>query len=261
MLGKVLKALIVGLCLAFVSLIASANRCDNEEAKLKLGEISWLTEDYPPFNYINGEGELVGIFTDSLALIYQTLGIELNIKKIRLLPWARLYHNLQLYPESAAFSMMKTPQREKLFKLIDLPFKTKTSIMVLKHRKDKLIGKEYADLSIAVVRKDIGQQLLIDKNINANLVETTSAFSMLQLLMLERVDAIAYSEEVAHFQSKRLNFNEKNLEPIYVLDNNAIPSYAFHNATHQCALELMKTAIDSLEKKGKFQPIWQKYTK
>lgn len=245
------------LCLCFLTSVSFA--CDNELAKQKLKEISWLTEDYPPYNYINNQGQLVGIFTESLALIYQTLGIELQVEKIRLLPWARLYHNMQYYSGYGAFSMMKTPERDALFTLIHLPFETKTSIMVLANRREELAAKELDALTIAVVRKDIGQQLLIDQGIEATLVETSSAMSMLQMLALERVDAIAYAEEVAYFQSHKVKLKSSRLVPIHVLNDQAIPSFVFHAEAPECVTKLMRDTIESLAKTGRFEPILSKY--
>jgi polar amino acid transport system substrate-binding protein len=193
---------LISLYFSCILTVFSTHACDDISAKNALKEIIWLTEDYPPFNYSDESDKIVGIFTDVLFKVYHKLGIKLTYEKITIVPWARLYRTVEVDPHYAAYSMVNTPHRQSSFILVPLPIITKTSIMVLKKELKRIQKMNYEDLTIAVVREDIGHQLLNSHGFPATQIETTSASGMLKMLAYNRVDAIAYVEDVAFFQLK-----------------------------------------------------------
>lgn len=99
--------------LFFIVISISTFACELAQVKASLAKLTWVTEDYPPYNYIDANGQLTGIFTDSLVLIYQTMGIDIDVKDIAVIPWARLYNQLTYEHGVAAFSMTTTVERSK----------------------------------------------------------------------------------------------------------------------------------------------------
>jgi len=233
--------------------------CNKKASREVLANYTWLAEDYPPYNYHDKSGNLVGIFTDTLKLIYDDLNIPLSITDIMITPWARLYYNLENEEEYAAFSMVRTKERDKKFTLIPLPIPAKISIMVLKQKQSALKKVRPEDLTIAVVRQDIGHQLLDSQKFPADQAVTTSAYSMLKMLVHQRVDAIAYSENVARFQYNKLKVTADDLVSLYVLDDNAYTNYVFHKNTSHCVVDLFRKTIEKLHKQGKIMPVVKKY--
>jgi ABC-type amino acid transport substrate-binding protein len=108
-----------------------------------------------------------------------------------MVPWARLYHQLQFDASYAGFSMINTPERRKVFTLLSLPIPERISILVKEDDAKPMSLSTINTLNITVVREDISQHLLNKYNIGRNQVETSSARSMLEMLMLSRVDAVA----------------------------------------------------------------------
>jgi len=233
--------------------------CDEISAKNALKNIHWLTEDYPPFNYSDESDKIVGIFTDVLFMVYHKLGIELTYENIAIVPWARLYHTMERNPNFAAYSMVTTPQRENSFTLVSLPIFIKTSIMVLKKQRKRIQGMNHEDLTIAVVREDIGHHLLKNHGFPATQVKTTSASSMLKMLAYKRVDAIAYAEEVAFFQLKKLGLNKESIVPLIVLDDQSFANYIFHKDASTCLVNLFRKTISELHESGSLDLIQDKY--
>jgi len=235
------------------------NACELKTARARLANYIWLTEDYPPYNYHNKSGKLVGIFPEILGLIYQDLDIEFNLEKIQVVPWARLYFSLERESKYAAFSMTSTPMRAQKFTLIPIPLSSKISILVLSQDKKKLQSIPRNELNIAVVREDIGQQLLKNLNFPAKQIETGSASNILKMLFYKRVDAIAYSENVAYFQYNKLGLSNDELVPLYTLDEDASTNYVFHKSTTACVINLFSEAINRLHQQGKLEPIKDKH--
>lgn len=252
-----MNKIIVVIILVFYSV--SIQACNEQQAKELLSKLQWQTEDYPPFNFRDESGKLVGIFPEVLSLAYQELNIPLDTGKIDIIPWARLLFNMQHYSKYAAFSMVTTKAREKTYQLLPLPIVVRSSIMVLKENENHLKQKNVDELAIGVVRGDIGQALLVRENINARQVETTSALSMLKMLTFQRVDAIAYVEDVAYFQSNKLSIEKGSIVPIFLLDDGSNINFVFHKNMPKCAIDLLAESIAELNKQGKVAKIRAKY--
>ena len=245
--------------LIFVTLPVNASECTQQEAKNILSNYQWYAEDYPPYNYRDKQGELIGIFTDVLLLIYKELDLSLSTKDILTVPWARLYQTLENSSKHAAFNMLKTPKRDKLFQLVTLPLITKISILVLNENKMSLINKDLDELTIGVVRKDIGEYLLDQLNIDVTKVETISASSLLQMLIGQRIHAIAYAEAVANFQLTKLGFAQQEITSIYTLSNKLETAFIFHKDTPKCVTSLFAQTIATLNAKGEIEKISKQY--
>ena len=245
----------------FLSLCTPVNACELKTAKATLANYIWLTEDYPPYNYHNTSGKLVGIFPEILYLIYQELNIDLNSENIQVVPWARLYFSLEKESIYAGFSMTSTPMRALKFTLVPIPLSSKISILVLSQNKEKLQSIPKSELTIAVVREDIGMQLLKKLDFPAKQIETGSASNILKMLFYKRVDAIAYSENVAYFQYNKLGLSNDELVPLYTLDEDASTNYVFHKSTSACVINLFSESINRLHQQGKLEPIKNKHLK
>lgn len=233
--------------------------CDVTKAKKLLSSFEWQTEDYPPYNYINANGELEGIFTDILLAVFQKLNLEINKNQIELVPWARLYNNLKTKNRYAAFSMTYTDERAKEFRIITTPLSTKISVMVLAQNYEQLKALPLADLVLGVVREDIGHHLVNRSKLPSTLVPTTSASSMLKMLISGRVNAIAYAEEVAQFQLENLLLNDKKIVPLRVLENDASHGFVFHKNTPDCVVQLFHSTIIELDKNEELVRIRDRY--
>lgn len=236
-----------------------ATSCSIEEAKNKLSHYEWLTEDYPPYNYINADGKLKGIFTDIVLAVFDKLELKLSADDIELMPWARLYKNMQATDRYAAFSMTYTDERAKAFRIVTTPLSTKISIMVLAENHQQLIKTPMENIVLGVVREDIGHHLVKRAKLPSPIVPTTSANSMIKMLVSERVNAIAYAEEVAQFQLENLLLNDKKIVPLLALDSNAYHGFVFHKSTPNCVVDLFQEVIMELSDNGRLVEIRDRY--
>lgn len=73
-----------------------------------------MTEEYPPFNYTEN-GKLTGLASDVVVKLLDRVGHPNNIQ---VLPWSRSYHLIQTKDNHVLFSMVRTEQRENLFKWV-----------------------------------------------------------------------------------------------------------------------------------------------
>lgn len=67
------------------------------------------TENYPPYNYLDEHGQIVGFATEKVNQVMEASGLRYEM---RLVPWARALHFAETSPDALIFSMTRTPARE-----------------------------------------------------------------------------------------------------------------------------------------------------
>ncbi|MCG6659701.1 transporter substrate-binding domain-containing protein [Halomonas campisalis] len=70
------------------------------------------TEEYPPFNFLNADGEVDGHSTQLLRATLEEAGLSATF---RLLPWARAYTEARLRDNHCVYSTTRTEEREPHF--------------------------------------------------------------------------------------------------------------------------------------------------
>ncbi|WP_085298432.1 substrate-binding periplasmic protein [Cognaticolwellia mytili] len=238
-------------------LTTTAYACEESKGKAILENYIWLTEDYPPYNFYDEQGRLTGMSVDILEMVYEELQITFTRDDIQLIPWARLVRDLKLSQKFAAFTMVYTKERAEHYTLVATPLPTTISIMVLEERLEELRKRPIKELSIAVVREDIGQLAL--QNINSKQVATTSHQSMVNMLYHGRVDAISFNEELVKYQYNDASSDKHNIRTLLTLKDSLDNNFTFHKETPVCVIELFTSALAKLSKKGQLQHIRKKY--
>ena len=232
-----------------------------EETRQKIESIFWMTEQYPPYNYIDEKsGQLKGITVDILMEMFKKVGVRTTRNDLKVLPWARSYNNLLQKPGTALFSTTYTMERLQLFKFVGPIIPTRVSIIANKNKGLKIASKEDIDkLKIGVIRDDIGDQLIQALGVNDHAIERKhSAYSMVHMLNEGRLDIIAYAEDIARYQFKLAGIDPDQYEAVYVLKKSHM-GYAFHKSTDLRVLEPLRQALDELRANGTVDRIYTKY--
>lgn len=83
-----------------------------DSAKDAMPPLRLVTEEYPPYNYIDDQGEIQGTATQLLKKVLQRSGFE---AEFQLLPWARSLTEAQMRENTCVYSTTRTPERESQF--------------------------------------------------------------------------------------------------------------------------------------------------
>lgn len=75
-------------------------------------ELRIVTEELPPYNYLNPQGTLTGAAARVVQVLLNRLDINTSIE---VMPWARAYKMALNEPDVLIFSILRTPQRESNF--------------------------------------------------------------------------------------------------------------------------------------------------
>ncbi|MGI9388351.1 MAG: substrate-binding periplasmic protein [Methyloligellaceae bacterium] len=239
---------------------ASIGFVPSVQAKNELGSLAIMTEDYPPFNYRDGN-QLHGMSVDIMMEICKRAKTGHQRSDIALLPWARGYNLTLKRSGHALFSTTRTEQREPLFKWVG-PF-VPTIVGLTAHKDRKLKIQSLDDLSrlrIGVVKDDVGQLQLQAKGVPDDRLEAVLTNEQnYRKLMAGRVDAICYETEVTKWGLRQLGANPADYEIVYELTQGNL-YLALHRQTPNGVVVTLQDAFDSLVSDGSHQRIIASYS-
>ncbi len=226
-----------------------------------LGDLRWITEEYAPINFSDEQGVATGITVDLLQAMMARLDQPFDPAAIQVLPWARGYRIAQEQVGTCLFGTTLTESRLELFQFI-LPA-VENRIAIIAPRAAALSIDSVAALAplrIGVVREDIGELLLQEAGVDAQLVRVDSARALVRMLAAGRFDAIAYSDLVTDWTMQAHAIDPDAFESVYTL-REGIMGYACHPATDPVLLEQLRQSLDSLIEDGTAAEIRQRYTR
>ncbi len=229
-----------------------------------IDEISFVTEHYPPYNFIKNE-RLQGISVDLLTLMFERSGSSQSRDDIKLLPWARGYYYALNAKNYSLFSTTRTTERENKFKWVG-PITSTTISLSAKKERGIIINtiddaKQY---TIGSVIEGVGEQLLIKEGININKLIRNGGvdvlFNSIRMLNSGMIDIFAYEENVFRWEIKERGFIPDLYETVFVLKKGYI-YYAFNKETPDSVIIQLQNALDELKKDGTHQKILDNYIK
>jgi polar amino acid transport system substrate-binding protein len=228
-------------------LFSNASISENLIKPNTLPKITFYTEFYPPANYMEND-KLVGISVDSLRLIWAEQGI--SEQPILLVPWARGYRNVLKTPNTALFTMSRTPAREDMFKWVGPLF---NSVHVLMAKKTSgLKFDNFGDVlnyRVATVQGDISQISLQQIGFpESNMAKVTDLERAFVMMKLGRVDMMMVSIHGFQHLTKLLNVDSSNFEQVWQV--NQIGNYiAFNLQTPDKVIESYQKAFENVADK------------
>lgn len=218
-----------------------------------------MTEDYPPFNYIEG-GDLRGVSVEIFDLTLKNLNSTKTSKDFEVLPWSRGYSIIQSQDNTILFSMTKTAERENMFKWVGPIAPTRIAIMGLKSKGIKISNlKDLENYKIGVVRDDIGELLLLSSDIpKKNIKEVIKLDSNIYKLNTGRIDLISYEENVLKWNLKKQRKNISDYETLFILQESEV-FYAFNKNTPDYLIKQVQEAFDNVRSSPEYAKILSKY--
>jgi polar amino acid transport system substrate-binding protein len=221
-------------------------------AAVALEELTFITEEYPPYNYRQGD-RLEGISIELLERIFAETGTDMSRGDVLFYPWARGYDTALSEPGTVLFSTTRTEQREELFQWVG-PIATDRVTLIARRDSgiqlndidDVLAG----DYRIAVIREDIGAQRLQEAGVPETQIHAAmSGASALRMLERGRVDLWAYGEDVAFWLMNEEGLPTTDYTPALTISESDL-YYAVNRDTDPALVAKMQTALNNLREGG-----------
>jgi len=207
-----------------------------------------MTEHLPPYNF-KEDGIVRGISTDITIRIMKRLGYPIDRSDIALLPWARAYKLLQITPNSLLFSMVRTEQREPLFKWVGPLIRFDLGLIALKEKNITIATiEDVNNYRIGAVRDGAPEQILLRKQVKReNIDSVTSAEMNIRKLRSGRIDLFAYSIEPAYFIIQKLGLDPNDFEDVFVFYRKNL-FIAFNKNTEARVIEKFQHALEQIQR-------------
>lgn len=210
-------------------------------------EVKLLTENFPPFSFTGVDGTIEGTSTNTVRLILGKLGLASNIT---LMNWPSAYEMALAEPNTALYSMARSPQREHLFKWVG-PIGTYEKTLYAKAGS----GMQVASLgaaknaqSICVVQYDDREQLLSGLGFS-NLVMKGSDTECMQALAAGEVELWLGSSDNMPYVGAEIGMLKTAVTPVLEVERSEI-YIAFSNSTSDKIVAEWQSALDSLKRDG-----------
>ncbi|MCF3099593.1 transporter substrate-binding domain-containing protein [Aeromonas australiensis] len=232
--------------------------CWATTARADLDKLEYFTEEYPPYNFSDPQGQPTGLAVELLQMIWQNSGIE--PQPVRILPWARGYYLLTQKPDVVLFSTARTQAREDLFKWV-CPIGY--SEYILLGRKEKgLTLTDFAQMSqykISAVRSDAAEQLLLNNGMNdTNIIPANRLSQGLKMLQSGRADLLATSKLAGYDAIRELNLEPDDFQVAMVLSAEQL-CYAFSRQVDDQQIRRFQQALTRALASDEFRKLQAKY--
>lgn len=220
-----------------------------------------MTEEFPPYNF-SEKGLVQGSSVEILELLLKKMNSRLSRKDIQVLPWARSYRTLSEQKNTVLFAMTRTEERERLFKWVGPISTAKNVLIALSSRSIIIKGpEEIFNYRIGTVKNDAGEQLVLSAGADPSKIEgVSSAIQNILKLKAQRIDLIAYDENVASWLTLQEGLNPRDFETVYVL-NKGQHYFGFNLQTPDALIRDMQTALNEIRNSGEMDAIVKKYLK
>lgn len=183
--------------------------------------IKVVTEQWPPYNYLDADGNFKGIATD---IVIRTLEhAEVNYD-INLYAWNKSFKLAKDNENTLLFTIYRLKQRENQFQWICPLIETgDVNMYTLKERNDiKVTSLEDAkNYIIGTVGTGSTYDHLIANGfkVNVHLDIGSDELANIKKLLAGRIDVVIQQSDLLTGRIERLNSNVKRVKPIFKLEN------------------------------------------
>lgn len=185
-----------------------------------LTQLNYLTEEWAPFNYQEG-GKPAGISVEILEAVFRKMGVN-RTPDVRIVPLADAFQQAQGNTRTVLFSIVRTPQREPLYKWAGPFSKSSFVLFAPMNRNIKIATPE--DLNryrIGAVQSSIENELLISQGVNSShLVHGLVPDELFQMLKRGQIDMWATGDLTGRYEMKKAGVNPDTYEIVYTLSEN-----------------------------------------
>lgn len=212
------------------------------------GVLQLTTENYPPFNYETGSGELDGVSVRLIREMLTDTGIE---AQMRLLPWSRALAEAQTAAGTCAFSTTRTPEREPHFAWVGPLVDNRWHAFVLADSEVEAASlDELAGYRVGGYRDDAAALFVEARGIEVDHAPNDRLNA--RKLAADRIDVWVSGEHLGPWYARQEGIGE--LRSLFAF-NETVMSLACHAETNPELIDRLQAALDAIHKDGRHAAI------
>lgn len=217
-----------------------------------ISDVIIVTEDYPPYNFINDQGELDGTGYKQVKEGIDKLGIDVEIQ---VLPWSRAYEMAQNDPNVLIFSMTRSGAREDMFKWISPLARQDVYLYALKGNAGNInisSLEDAKDYVVSAMNEDYTHLSLLDAGFEegVNLSATPDMTMAVTQIFRGQTDVFISGSGLDDIQEllNGTEYSASDLQVVYEVDEMASFMYiAASNSTSDKIVNQFKSAIPGID--------------
>ncbi|GAA5262705.1 cache domain-containing protein [Methanocalculus sp. MC3] len=212
--------------------------------------LTFVTEEYPPFNYIE-DGVVKGISVDILLGTLEEMGTPVARDQIRVLPWTIAYDTALLEKNTVLLTTIRSPERDELFKWAG-PFVSVAYVLFGELHEEYTISTadDLKKYRIGVVKDDYAGILLKESGVSeSKIIEADDVPQLISLLQDGTIDLFCYGEFAGRYFIEKSTDNADNFGILYRFETDDI-YFAFNRETSDDLVGAFQDALDTL----RYQP-------
>lgn len=217
------------------------------------------TEELPPLNFLQ-QDKVSGFSSELLQAMADKAAIPLSQQ---LLPWARGYAMTQSTPGSLLFSMVRTPERENLFRWVGPIGARRIYLYRLARRKDIQLRdiEQLKQLRTSTLFESATQKRLLELGLRLGEQQDSGRSDAVNLgkLQLGRVDLVAMLDWAMAWQLQQAGLDARQVQAVALLDDQHQYWYALNRQMPDDTVRRLQAALDALQKSGFTERLRQKY--
>ncbi len=263
---KALHLLFVLFCLAVGFETTQAAQGDADLHAL-LSKVTVVTCIEPPYQMHVGGGPLTGVSVEAVQLMLREAGVD---PKIQVLPWARAYRLAQRSENVMLFSILRNPQREKLFKWVGPLHPFQVYFYRMKDRPEIRVNAldDARKYRIGVVRDDSRNIYLRSRGFGEKLEEVNLDEQNVKMLFLGRIDLLPSDPFVLSYWIKVMNadpasgqsYGMDKLERIFHVAGADGENYvAMSPQTDDRVVEHFRRALERVKARPQYRQLLDRY--
>nr|NJM01366.1 ABC transporter substrate-binding protein [Desulfobacula sp.] len=231
-------------------------------ASESIQEIRFITENSPPFNYIEDD-KIKGIFVEVLMAVSRQMESPLGWDRISVMPRDKGYQSLSAGGKKCLFGTARTKERETLFKWAG-PVVLNRILLISKAGSDIHINAlaRIRSLKTGVVTDDIAEKILLEADLPPESLSRAfgshAALDLIQDLDRGMIDAWAQGDLAARWLIKKNARAPRDFKTLYVLKEEQM-YFAFSNDVSNGFISVFQRALDRVKKKGDVKRILKTY--
>ena len=224
-----------------------------------------LTEALPPLNF-EQDGKVTGFSSELLDLMAQEAGVSLQKQ---LLPWARAYDRATKPGDTVLYSLVRTPEREALFRWVG-PIGPRRILLYRWADRTDIQAKSLDDVRgyrIGSTLESAATKSLLRQGFapippeggTAGLDLVVNDEQNMRKFIAKRFDLLVSLDWAAAFNAKNAGVDPADLVPVLVLDDSLNYWFGLNLAVDPEIARKLNVALQKIRSDGRYAQLRQKY--
>lgn len=183
-------------------------------------QLKVVTENWPPFNYLDDQGQVAGEVTANVQQILKLADVDYSLD---LYPWSRSYNLARTKGNILIYSIYRTQEREQHFHWFCPVIKSNAAKIYLYKLSSNLVTlsslSDAKKLRLGAMRDDNSHQYLKRMGFvdGENLDVASDEFANIKKLFAGRIDLVAQSDKAMAYRLKKMGYQLSEVTPVLEL--------------------------------------------